>query len=58
MAHARILDIEQGDYEYLQSLCKCRTIQAQTVDRAKILVYKAQGQSNVAIAERIDVRNC
>ena len=55
MAHASILDIEQGDYEYLQSLCKCRTIQAQIVDRAKILIYKAQGESNAAIAERIDV---
>ena len=55
MAHASILDIEQKDYEYLQSLCRCRTIQAQIVDRAKILIYKAQGESNVAIAERIDV---
>lgn len=55
MAHASILDIEQEDYEYLQSLCRCRTIQAQIVDRAKILIYKAQGESNAAIAERIDV---
>lgn len=55
MAHASILDIEQKDYEYLQSLCKCRTIQAQIVDRANILIYKAQGESNAAIAERIDV---
>lgn len=49
MAHASILDIEPGDYEYLQCLCKCRTIQAQIVDRAKILIYKAQGESNTAI---------
>lgn len=55
MAHASILDIEQKDYEYLQSLCRCRTIQAQIVDRAKILIYKAQGDTNAAIAERIDV---
>lgn len=55
MAHANILDIEQEDYEYLQSLCRCRTIQAQIVDRAKILIYKAQGESNAAIAQRIDV---
>ena len=55
MAHANILDIEQEDYEYLQSLCRCRTIQAQIVDQAKILIYKAQGESNAAIAQRIDV---
>lgn len=55
MAHASILDIEQKDCEYLQSLCRCRTIQAQIVDRAKILIYKAQGDTNAAIAERIDV---
>lgn len=55
MAHASILDIEQKDYEYLQSLRRRRTIQAQIVDRAKILIYKAQGESNAAIAERIDV---
>lgn len=55
MAHASILNIEQEDYKYLQSLRRCRTIQAQTVDRAKILIYKAQGASNTAIAERIDV---
>lgn len=32
-----------------------RTIQAQVVDRAKILIYKSQGESNEAIAERIDI---
>ncbi len=55
MAHATILDITQEDYNYLQSLCRCRTLQAQTVDRAKMLIYKAQGCSNTAIAERLDV---
>lgn len=55
MAHASILNIGQEDYEYLQSLCRCRTLQAQVVDRAKILIYKAQGETNAAIAQRIDV---
>lgn len=54
MAHATILDITQEDYNYLQSLCRCRTLQAQIVDRAKMLIYKAQGCSNTAIAERLD----
>lgn len=55
MAHATILDITQEDYNYLQSLCRCRTLQAQIVDRAKMLIYKAQGCSNTAIAGRLDV---
>ena len=55
MAKALTLDISTSDYEYLQSLCRRRTIQAQIVDRAKILIYKAQGESNQAIADRIDV---
>ena len=55
MARASVLNIDQKDYKYLQSLCRCRTIQAQIVDRAKILIYKAQGDTNAAIAERIDV---
>ena len=55
MAHSHVLEISDEDYEYLQSLTRRRTIQAQVVDRAKILIYKAQGASNSDIAERIDV---
>lgn len=55
MAKATTLSISDKDYKYLQTLCRCRTIQAQIVDRAKILIYKAQGESNQAIADRIDV---
>lgn len=55
MAKATTLSISDDDYKYLQALCRCRTIQAQIVDRAKILIYKAQGESNQAIADRIDV---
>ena len=36
MAQAKVLDISTEDYEYLQSLTRQRTIQAQVVDRAKI----------------------
>lgn len=54
MAHSHVLEISDEDYEYLQSLTRRRTIQAQVPDRAKILIYKAQGASNSAIAERID----
>ena len=55
MANAKIITITDEDYEYLQSLVRQRTIQAQVVDRAKILIYKAQGEANQAIADRLDV---
>lgn len=55
MAHASVLDIDQKNYEYLQSLCWCRIIQVQIVDCAKIFLYKAQGDTNAAIAACIDI---
>lgn len=55
MANAKAIAITDDDYEYLQSLARQRTIQAQVVDRAKILLYKAQGDANQAIADRLDV---
>lgn len=55
MANAKSITITDEDYEYLQSLVRQRTIQAQIVDRAKILIYKAQGKANQAIADRLDV---
>ncbi len=55
MANAKAITITDDDYEYLQSLTRQRTIQAQIVDRAKILIYKAQGDANQAIADRLDV---
>lgn len=55
MAYTKALELSHEDYEYLQSLIRRRTVQAQVVDRAKILIYKAHGASNADIAERIDV---
>lgn len=55
MAKAKSIVLTDEDYEYLQSLTRQRTIQAQIVDRAKILIYKAQGDANQTIADRIDV---
>ena len=55
MAHAKAITLTNDDLEYLQSLVRQRTIQAQVVDRAKILLYKSQGASNNDIAERLDV---
>ena len=55
MAHAYKIELTIEDSEYLQSLTHQRTIQAQVVDRAKMLLYKAQGMSNKSIADRLDV---
>ena len=55
MAHSKSITLTAADEEYLRGLVMKRTIQAQVVDRAKILLYKAQGDSNQAIADRIDV---
>ena len=55
MAHAKTITLTNDDLEYLQSLIRQRTIQAQVVDRAKMLIYKSQGASNSDIAERLDV---
>lgn len=55
MAHAYKIELTIGDSEYLQSLTRQRTIQAQVVDRAKMLLYKAQGMSNKDIADPLDV---
>lgn len=55
MAHAKSITLSDEDKKYLQSLTRQRTIQAQIVDRAKILLYKEQGESNNDIAIRLDV---
>lgn len=55
MAHAQAIELSNEDINYLQSLTRTRTIQAQVVDRAKMLLYKAQGSSNSDIATRLDV---
>lgn len=55
MAALKVITLSDDDREYLQSLVRRRTIQAQVVDRAKILLYKEQGDSYQTIADRIDV---
>ena len=39
------LALSNEDKDYLKSLSKKRTIQAQVVDRARILLYKAEGMT-------------
>lgn len=55
MASTKTIELTNDEVTYLQSLIRQRTIQAQVVDRAKVLLYKAQGATNSDIAERLDV---
>lgn len=49
------LPLTDEDKKYLKSLSKKRTMQAQTVDRARILLYKADGVSFDEIAARLNI---
>jgi len=49
------LQLRDGDYEYLRSLTKQRTIQAQIVTRARILLDKANGSSIRDIANMYEI---
>lgn len=49
------LTLSNEDKLYLKSLSKKRTIRAQIVDRARILLYKAEGLSFEEIADKLEV---
>ena len=49
------LPLSDKDKDYLKSLSKKRTIQAQVVDRAKILLYKADGMTFQEIADKLTI---
>lgn len=49
------LALSDEDKDYLKSLAKKRTIQAQVVDRARILLYKADGMTFQEIAEKLAI---
>lgn len=49
------LPLSDEDKKYLTSLSKTRTIQAQVVDRARILLYRADGVSFDDIASRLNI---
>ena len=52
---ASSITLKDGDYDYLRSLIKQRTIQAQVVIRAHILLDRANGYSIRSIAEIYDI---
>ena len=51
MAEAQTLKLSDNDRIYLESVTHTRTMQAQTVSRAKILLLKADGES----ADKLDL---
>ena len=53
MAKAKPLTLSSEDRSRLESITKTRTLQAQTVTRARILLLKADGESVDSIADRI-----
>ena len=47
------------EIEYLETQTKARTIQAQTVTRAKVLLLRSEGNTIKYIADKLDInRNC
>lgn len=50
-----IIDLSAEDREYLEAQTRARTIQAQTVNRARILLLKADGYSINDIADKVGI---
>lgn len=55
MAKATSFVLPQQDKNYLESIVCTRTTQAQIVERAKIILQKANGQTIDAIAQKLDL---
>ncbi len=53
MANAKPLIISDEDRETLEALVRTRTLQAQIVTRARIILLKAEGESIDAIADKV-----
>lgn len=49
--HTYCIELMEGDHDYLLSLSKSRTIQAQIVEHAKILLQKEAGKPDKSVAE-------
>jgi len=50
-----ILELSESDKKYLESLVRCRTIQAQIVQRARILLLKSEGAPIDVIADKVGI---
>ena len=55
MAKAKPLVLSTEDHDRLESIVRTRTLQAQIVSRARILLLKESGDSIDAIADKVDL---
>ena len=55
MARAGILEISESDRIYLESIVRSRTMQAQIVQRARILLLRADGIPIDTIADKVGI---
>ena len=55
MANAEKLQITENDRNYLETLLRARTMQAQTVQRARIILLRTEGISIDTIAEKAGI---
>lgn len=53
--HTYCIELNEGDHDYLLSLSRSRTIQAQVCLRAKILLQKEAGKSDKCVADGLYV---
>lgn len=53
--HTYCIELNEGDHDYLLSLSRSRTIQAQVCLRAKILLQKEVGKSDKCVADGLSV---
>ena len=54
-AHTYYIELSNDDRDYLKSLAKTRTIQAQVVDRARILLWKSDSMPDKTIADNLGI---
>ena len=54
-AHTYYIELSHDEQDYLTSLIKTRTIQAQVVDRARILLWKSEARPDKSIADSLGV---
>lgn len=54
-AHTYYIELPDDERDYLKSIIKTRTIQAQVVDRARILLWKSESKSDKTIADNLGV---
>ena len=55
---ATLIALTPEDREYLEAQTRSRTIQAQTVCRARILLLKADGEAIDTIADKVGINRC